>query len=260
MRSPERRLTALAGLVAIVTGASRGIGAAAAHAVAQAGAAVILAARDGAAAARVADAIVARGGLAAGLACDVADCTSVEALIEDTNRRFGAVDILVNNAGVIEPIGLVSQSDPADWARNIAVNLLGPYHVIRAALPQMLAAGRGTIVNVSSGAAHHPLEGWSAYCSAKAGLAMLTRSLALETVGSGIQVFGLSPGVIDTEMQATIRASSINRISRLRRADLAPVDDPAAAIVYLCTEAAADLAGTEVSLGDGEFRRRIGLA
>ena len=249
----------LSGKVAIVTGGSRGIGAAAGAALAAAGAAVALVARDRGAASHAAAAIAAKGGTACGLSCDIADYASVSAIVEETRRRFGAPDIVVNNAGVIEPIGPLTQSEPAAWQRNLAVNLVGAYHVLRAALPAMVERGHGTVVNVSSGAAHRALEGWSAYCAAKAGLAMLTNSVALETAGSGIRVFGLSPGVIDTDMQGLIRASGINRVSRIPRAHLAPAEHPARAIVYLCTAAADDLAGRETSLLDPEFRRRAGL-
>ncbi|MGC2414790.1 MAG: SDR family oxidoreductase, partial [Stellaceae bacterium] len=204
--------------------------------------------------------ILARGGHAFGISCDISDYTAAEMMVAETNRRFGTIDILVNNAAVVEPIGLLTDSDPAAWRRNIEINLVGPYNTARAVLPVMLAAGGGTIIDVSSGAAHRPMEGWSAYCAAKAGLAMLTNAIELETSQSGIRVFGLSPGVIDTQMQVKVRASGINRVSRIPRADLAPVEHPAAAIRYLCTSAADDLVGREVSLGDPEFRRRVGLA
>jgi NAD(P)-dependent dehydrogenase (short-subunit alcohol dehydrogenase family) len=253
-------MTDLAGKVAIVTGASRGIGAAAAFVLAKAGAAVMLVARDGKRASQLADEIVAAGGRAIAMACDIADYGSVQTMVDETDQRLGSIDILVNNAGVIEPIGALVQSDPATWRRNIEVNLVGAYHTARAALPRMLEAGKGTVINVSSGAAHRPLEGWSAYSSAKAGLAMLTDAIALECADAGVRVFGLAPGVIDTDMQATIRVSGINRISQIRQIDLAPVGHPAAAIHYLCTAAADDLVGKELVLNDPDFRRRIGLA
>jgi 3-oxoacyl-[acyl-carrier protein] reductase len=250
----------LEGKVAIVTGASRGIGAGAAFVLAKAGAAVALVARDKKRASQLADEIVAGGGQAVALACDVADYQSVRTMIDDTERQLGIIDILVNNAGVIEPIGLLAGSDPAEWRRSIEVNLLGAYHTARAALPRMLEAGKGTVINISSSAAHRPLEGWSAYCSGKAGLAMLTDAIALECSDAGVRVFGLAPGVVDTDMQATIRASGINRISQIRQIDLAPVGHPAAAILYLCTVAADDLVGKEVALNDPGFRHRLGLS
>src|SRR4029434_9648836 len=104
------------------------------------------------------------------------------------------------------------------------INLIGAYNVVRAVLDDMSKSGGGTIINVSSGAAYRPLEGWSAYCAGKAGLAMLTRSIELETKGKGVRVFGFSPGTIDTEMQVKIRASGMNMISQIPRANLSPVE------------------------------------
>jgi 3-oxoacyl-[acyl-carrier protein] reductase len=249
----------LAGKVIVVTGASRGIGAAAAMALGKAGATIVLTARDGALAGEVARAIAAAGGTALASACDVSDYAAVEALVTETKSHFGTVDILINNAGVIEPIASIAESDPAAWARNTQINLTGAYHAIRAVLPGMIASGGGTIVNLSSGAAIRPLEGWSAYCSAKAGLHMLTRAVALETVGLGIRVFGFQPGTTDTDMQVLIRASGTNPVSQIPRAKLTPVAHPAAAIVYLCTPAADDLIGKDFSLGDEAFRARLNL-
>ena len=249
----------LSGKIIIVTGASRGIGAAAAAALAQEGATVMLTARDGALAADVAQSIVAAGGRAGAAACDVSDFAAVEALVSETEGRFGPVNTLINNAGVIEPIATVAESDPAVWARNIEINLVGAYNPIRALLPRMIKAGGGTIVNVSSGAAIRPLDGWSAYCSAKAGLAMLTRAIMLENTATGIRVFGFQPGTTDTDMQVTIRASGVNPVSKIPRENLTPVAHPAAAIVYLCTPAADDLNGQEFSLRDEPFRARLKL-
>ncbi|MGH8116231.1 MAG: SDR family NAD(P)-dependent oxidoreductase, partial [Rhodanobacteraceae bacterium] len=224
----------LAGQVIVVTGASRGIGAAAAAALGTAGARLMLAARDVAALKAVAQSISRDGGTAATIACDVSDWESVQRLVRETQNRFGKIDALVNNAGVIDPIARIADSDPAAWARNLQINLVGAYHAVRAVLPGMIAAKGGTIVNVSSGAAHSPLEGWSAYCAAKAGLAMLTRAIAQEHAPQGIRVFGFQPGTTDTDMQVIIRASGVNPVSKIPRANLTPVAHPAAAIVYLC--------------------------
>jgi NAD(P)-dependent dehydrogenase (short-subunit alcohol dehydrogenase family) len=248
------------GKSAIVTGGGRGIGAAIARALAAHGAKVVLAARSRREIDAVAGEIAAGGGKAIAVECDVADWASVQKLVAAAEKQFGPTDILINNAGVIDPIAALAESDPAAWARNIAINLSGAYYVIRALLPGMLARKSGVIVNVSSGAAHRALEGWSAYCAGKAGLAMLTNSLALETKGSGLRVFGFSPGTVDTEMQVKIRASGINMVSRIPRADLTPADHPARGLLYLCGAAAADLSGSEVSLRDPAFRARIGLS
>ncbi|MFO1080578.1 MAG: SDR family oxidoreductase [Reyranellaceae bacterium] len=249
----------LKGKVALVTGASRGLGEGAARALAAAGASVMLVARDGALVGQVTAQIRAAGGKAEAQACDVSDYAAVERLVRETAGRLGTLDILVNNAGVIEPIAEVATSDPATWAQNITINLVGAYNVLRAVLPGLLAKGGGTIVNVSSGAAYRPLEGWSAYCAGKAGLAMLTRSIALETAGKGIRVYGFSPGTIDTEMQVKIRASGMNAISRIPRQDLSPVEHAVRGLVYLCTTEAEDLIGQDASMRDDPFRKRIGL-
>ena len=246
----------LQGKIALVTGASRGLGEGVARALAADGAAVMLLARDGDLAQQVASEIVAAGGEAEALACDVSDYPSVERAVADTRQRLGGLDILVNNAGVIEPIAEIAASDPAVWARSIQINLIGAYYVVRAVLDGMLQGG-GTIINVSSGAAYRPLEGWSSYCAGKAGLAMLTRSLVLET--TGVRIFGFSPGTIDTDMQVKIRASGLNQVSQIPRANLSPVEHAVRGLLYLCDDASDDLAGQDVSMRDEAFRGRIGL-
>jgi NAD(P)-dependent dehydrogenase (short-subunit alcohol dehydrogenase family) len=220
----------------------------------------MLIARDGALASKVAGDIAAKGGRAEARPCDVSDYAAVSQVVADAKARLGGIDILVNNAGVIDPIAEVAASDPAAWAQNISINLIGAYNVVRAVLPDMLSRGGGLIVNVSSGAAYRPLEGWSAYCAGKAGLAMLTRSIALETAGKGIRIFGFSPGTIDTDMQVKIRASGINMISRIPRGDLTPVEHAVRGLMHLCSPAGDDLMGQDASMRDEAFRGRIGLS
>ncbi len=161
----------LDGKVALITGAGRGLGEGVARAMATQGAAVMLIARDTSAVQAVAREIVAAGGKAEAMACDVSDYGAVARVVAATRQKLGGLDILVNNAGVIDPIAELATSDPALWAQNIQINLIGAYNVVRAVIGGMLDGGGGTIVNVSSGAAYRPLEGWSAYCSGKAGLA-----------------------------------------------------------------------------------------
>ena len=249
----------LDGKTALITGAGRGLGEGVARAMAAQGAAVMLIARDAAAVQAVAREITAAGGKAEAMACDVSDYATVERVVAATRQKLGGLDILVNNAGVIDPIAQRATSDPAAWAQNIQINLIGAYNVVRAVIGGMMAGGGGTIVNVSSGAAYRPLEGWSAYCSGKAGLAMMTRPIALETQGKGIRVFGFSPGTIDTEMQVKIRASGMNMISQIPRGNLSPVEHAVRGLIYLCDPAADDLIGQDAATRDEAFRKRVGL-
>lgn len=249
----------LAGKTAIVTGASRGIGEATAYELAGKGANVFLTARSNAALSGIAEKINQSGGRAAVLASDMSRYLGVETVVRRCVETFGALDILVQNAGVIEPIARLAESDPRAWAKTMETNLNGVYYGLRAALPVMEKQGAGLIVNLSSGAAHQPLEGWSHYCAAKAGAAMLTRQAHLETENTRICVVGLSPGTVDTEMQVKIRASGVNPVSKLDPSVHIPASWPARAISWLAQGAAAEYCGEEIALRDSEIRRKIGL-
>jgi NAD(P)-dependent dehydrogenase (short-subunit alcohol dehydrogenase family) len=241
--------------VALVTGASRGIGAAAALALARRGFLPVLAVRDPASAGDALAAIEAEGLRALSVTCDVGNTASAQAAIADCVRQAGRLDVLVNNAGQIDPIGKLADSDPAAWEMAASVNLVGPARMARAALPHLLRSPAACILNVSTGAAHTPREGWSAYCSTKAGLVMLTRSLALEY--PQVACYGLQPGVVDTGMQVRIRASGMNEISRIPRDKLAPVERPAGFIAWLCDARPEDLRGQDLTVADEALERRV---
>jgi NAD(P)-dependent dehydrogenase (short-subunit alcohol dehydrogenase family) len=179
--------------------------------------------------------------------------------VEACRERFGRLDILVNNAGVIDPIGHLAESDPEVWGHATDINFKGVYHGLRAVLPLMKAQGSGTVVNISSGAAHAPLEGWSHYCAAKAATHMLTRAADLECRPNGVTVVGLSPGTVATYMQEAIKGSGMNPVSQLDWSAHIPPEWPARAVVWLCGPAGREFAGQEVKLREEEIRRRVGL-
>lgn len=241
----------------LITGASKGIGAAAARVFAAAGANVALIARNGDAVAELAGEI---GHRAVAIPCDVSRFWEMEAAVAACHKAFGRLDVLIGNAGLIDPIAPLAQIDPDAWGQVIDVNLKGVFNGMRAALPGMLAQGHGTILTVSSGAAHHPLEGWSHYCASKAGAAMLTRCADHETRAAGLRVMGLSPGTVATDMQGAIRQSGINPVSQLDWSEHIPPDWPAQALLWMCGTDADDLIGQEISLRDPDIRARAGLA
>ncbi len=252
-------MTDLSGKSAIVTGASRGIGAATARILAEAGASVVLAARTAGQIEEIAAGITASGGKATTVACDVSDFEALGAAISAAQEMTGSVDILVNNAGVIDPIGHLADSDPAEWTRAAMINYLSVYNGLRHALPVMKSQGSGTVINISSGAAHGPLEGWSHYCSAKAADAMLTRCTHLEMQGTGVRIMGLSPGTVATYMQEAISGSGMNPVSNLDWSAHIPPEWVGRAVLWMCSEDAAEFDGEEIKLRDEGIRRRIGL-
>ncbi|MDZ4310374.1 MAG: SDR family NAD(P)-dependent oxidoreductase [Cypionkella sp.] len=244
------------GKVVVITGASRGIGAAAARAFAGAGASVALLARSEAEISALAAEI---GPQAMARRCDVADAADVQAALAAVVARFGRLDVLINNAGVIEPIARLADAGAEAFSAAIDINLKGVFHGMRAALPLMKAQGAGTIINVSSGAAVNPLEGWGGYCASKAGALMLTRVAHLEEAAHGIRALGMSPGTVATEMQVKIKASGVNPVSQLDFAVHIPADWPAKCLVWMCGAAADGYLGRDVSLRDEAVRRAVGL-
>jgi NAD(P)-dependent dehydrogenase (short-subunit alcohol dehydrogenase family) len=244
------------GKVVAITGASRGIGAASARVFADAGAQVVLLARSSAEITALA-ADIGRGAMA--IACDVGDRASVAAAMGQIEAACGGLDVLIGNAGVIDPIARIADADPVAWSAAIDINLKGVFYGMQAAIPLMRARGGGTIITVSSGAAHNPLEGWSAYCAAKAGAAMLTRAAHLEEGANGLRIMGMSPGTVATDMQVRIKASGINPVSQLDPAVHIPAAWPALLMLWMCGPGGDDWLGQEVSMRDEAIRRAVGL-
>jgi 3-oxoacyl-[acyl-carrier protein] reductase len=191
-------MTTLDGQIALVTGAGKGIGAAVSKRLASMGAMILLAARDRERLASVQQEIVTSGGRAEAAPLDLREESSIATLAQSVKERFGRCDILVNNAG----IGLTGQplheTSPAAWNEMISTNLRGPYLMIRAFAPLMIAAGAGHIVNISSLAGHNPLKNGAAYSASKWGLNGLTYSVAEELREYGIRVSAVAPGSVNT--------------------------------------------------------------
>lgn len=244
------------GKTVLITGASRGIGEATARLFAREGANVVLTARSEAVIDEIALDI---GENALSIACDVSKYGDMRDAVEYAIGRFGSLDILIGNAGVIEPVAMLAESDPEAWGDAIDINLKGVYHGMRAAMPHMLKQGHGTIITISSGAAHNALEGWSHYCASKAGAAMMTKAAHVEGAAKGLRVMGLSPGTVATQMQREIKASGVNPVSEMNWEDHIPAEWPARTLLWMCSAAADPFLGQELALRDEGLRRTVGL-
>lgn len=192
--------------VAVVTGASRGLGRDIAVALAARGHPVVLVARSAARLASTRHDIEAAGGTALAVPADVSDPAAVDALRARTHETLGRPTILVNAAGAFGPIQLIQDSDPEQWIATIMVDAVAPYLVSRAFVGGMVAAGWGRIVNITSAASLHPPGPLnSAYATAKVALNQLTRHLAAELAGTGVTANVIHPGDVKTEMWADVR-------------------------------------------------------
>ncbi|HEX9585325.1 MAG TPA: SDR family NAD(P)-dependent oxidoreductase [Gammaproteobacteria bacterium] len=191
----------------IVTGASRGIGAAVARAAAGAGMNVVLNARSTDALRALSDAL--GGDDTAVVAGDVSEAGTCRRIVAAALEKFGRIDALINNAGILEPVGALDRVSGDDWARNLRVNVLGPVLMSQAAIPA-LRQSRGRVINISSGAAVKAVRGWSAYCTSKAALNHFNRMLAAEF--PEITAIAVSPGMTATDMQVTIRSEGRGRM------------------------------------------------
>ena len=213
-------MNGLEGKVAVVTGASRGVGQRIAMRLANLGAIVALVARSKADLEETRIEIEANGGRALALPVDLGAIRSIEPLKAAIERDLGVPSILVNAAGVFGPINLVRNTDPAAWIDTIQINTIAPYLTCRTFVPGMLARGWGRIVNVTSAAAlHTPGPANSAYGTSKAALNQFTRHLASELQGTGVTANVIHPGDVKTEMWAYIKAEA-QRLGRVADAYL----------------------------------------
>jgi 3-oxoacyl-[acyl-carrier protein] reductase len=239
--------------VAIVTGASRGIGAATANALAAGGASVVVAARSVDDLETVARGIRACGGDATVVRTDATDLAQLDALVEATLARYGRLDVLVNNAGLLPTAVRSERMAVADWRYAFELNVTAPWYLACRAKEAMVAGGGGVVVNVSSTASLYPSVGFSAYNASKAALSMLTRTLALEWAAEGIRVVGVAPGKVDTALVAPIVTFSerhelpLNPLGRIGRPE-----EVADFIAYLASDRASFVTGSIVTIDGGE--------
>jgi len=247
--------------VVIVTGASRGLGAAIARWLAKAGAAVALVARSEEKLREVAADVDRLGGTAHAFKADVSDPIACRSAVETTLDHFGRIDSLVNNAGVVQPLAPIADTRPEEWRHNIEVNLFAPFYLVRAAISE-LRRHNGRIVNISSGAATMALETVSAYCTGKAALNHFTRVLAAEE--AAVTALTVRPGVVDTDMQAVLRneadnAMPVEQIAYYRqlkeRGELESPHIPARAIAWLALYAPREFSGRFLDYDDPQISR-----
>ena len=242
----------LQGKVALITGGSRGIGAAVAQTLAAAGAAVAVCARNGEAAAATASAIAAQGGQALGVTADVSRAEDAERLVKACLDRFGRLDILVNNAGITRD-GLVLRMKDGDWSDVWAVNLNGAFYCARAALRVILKQKQsGRIINIGSVVGSMGNAGQANYVTSKAGLIGLTKALAREVAARGVTVNLVAPGFIETDMTANLPdAVKETYRGQIPLGRFGTAADVAAAVAFLASDGAAYITGQVIHVNGG---------
>jgi len=244
---------ALAGEVALVTGASRGIGAAIADALALAGAVVVGTATSEAGAAAISQRLRDAGLKGRGVVLDVVDAARGEALIDEVAKADGKLSILVNNAGITRD-GLAMRMKDEDWEAVLATNLSAVFRLSRGVLRGMMKARHGRIINITSVVGESGNAGQANYAAAKAGVAGLTRALAREIGSRGITVNCVAPGFIDTDMTRALgEAQTQALLAQIPLARLGGAEEVAAAVVFLASPAGAYVSGSTLHVNGGMY-------
>lgn len=244
----------LEGETVFITGGSRGIGEAVAHAFATAGANLVLLARTRRELERVANRTAAREVKALPLAADVSRRAEVEAAVSVALQEFGQIDVLVNAAGVYGPIGPLVENDMETWAKALEINLLGTVYCLHSLLPQMIARRKGVVINFSGGGAVSPFPRFSAYSASKAAVVRLTETVAEEVKEFGIRINAIAPGAVNTRLldqalEAGERAGKefYAKAKEQKAKGGTPPEKAAELAVFLASPAAAGLTGRLIS-------------
>jgi len=245
----------LTGKVAIVTGASGGIGKAIAISLASAGASVAVHfGRNKNAADEVVDKIVAAKGKAIAVSADMADPSAVEEMFRKVDSSLGTVDILVNSAGIDGARAMLGDDDIENWKKVISINLYGPYFCSRMAIQRMKKKNKGVIINITSDHVNIPWEGYSAYCSSKAGLDMMAKTLAQETATMGIRVISIAPGAIKTAINKSVweNPDTLKDLDeKIAMGFPGDAEDVADAVLFAASDMAKYITGTTIVVDGG---------
>jgi NAD(P)-dependent dehydrogenase (short-subunit alcohol dehydrogenase family) len=246
----------LDGKVALVTGASRGIGRAIAEAYAAAGASVALASRTQADLDAVADGIRQRGGTALPVAAHTGSDEAVAELVDRVTAEFGGVDVLVNNAATNPHFGPVVTSEMSMWDKTWDVNVKGYFRTVQACLGSMRERGGGSVINVASVAGERPLPGMGVYCVSKAAVLMLTEVLGAELAGAGVRVNAVVPGVVKTQFSSVLweddRAAE-QTLQLVPQRRMAAPEELAPLALYLASDASAFVTGARFRIDGGQL-------
>lgn len=245
----------LKGKVAIVTGASRGIGEAIAMTLAEAGASVVVSSRKQENVETVAARIRETGGAATAIAAHTGDAAAVTELVEATITTYGGVDILVNNAATNPHFGPVLTAEDSHWDKTFDVNVKGYLRMIKACVPAMQARGGGKIINMASIAGKIPQPGMGVYCVTKAGVIMLTEVLAAELATFNIQVNAIAPGFVKTKFSAAIwsnQAMNAAVLAGIPQQRMAEPEEIAGIALYLASPASSFTTGATILVDGGQ--------